>query len=82
MKKVEPHNPQSEIIEAGEKIKSNNNNEEEDIDYSLKETDNFNVATLPDGFFMLIIAPRRQGKSEKLQSLFKSIPYPIAITRS
>ena len=68
-KKVEPHNPQSEIIEEGEKIKST----EEDIDYSLQETDNFKVATLPDGFFMLIIAPRRQGKSEKLQSLLEDI---------
>ena len=68
-KKVEPKNPQSEIIEEGEKIKST----EEDIDYSLQETDTFNVATLPDGFFMLIIAPRRQGKSEKLQSLLEDI---------
>ena len=67
-KKVEPNNPQTNYIDEEPQIKTN-----EEIDYALTETDNFNVATLPDGFFMLIIAPRRQGKSEKLQSLLEDI---------
>ena len=72
-KKVEPHNPQSEIIEEGGKIRGGVERKEEEIDYLLTETNNFDVSTLPDGFFMLIIAPRRQGKSEKLQSLLEDI---------
>lgn len=59
MKEVEVGNPQTEYYDEGLKL-----------DSRIKP---FDVETLPDGFFMMVVAPRRSGKSEKIQSLLNDI---------
>jgi len=59
MNKVEPNNPQTEYYD-----------DEIRLDKNIKE---FDIETLPDSFFGVVVAPRRSGKSEKMQSLLESL---------
>ena len=75
MKKVNRKNPQSEYVEEdlAEDIKlelSESDDDDIKLDPSIKE---FDVESLPQGFFMIVVAPRRSGKSEKIQSLLNDI---------
>ena len=75
MKKVNRKNPQTEYVEEdlAEDIKLELSDSEDDdikLDSSIKE---FDPETLPQGFFMIVVAPRRSGKSEKIQSLLNDI---------
>lgn len=58
MQPVKPENPQSEFVAT------------ETLTNGIKD---FDVESLPDGFFAMVVAPRRSGKSEKIQSLLDSI---------
>ena len=75
MKKVNKRNPQSEYVEEdlAEDIKLDLSEDDDDdmkLDSGIKE---FDVESLPLGFFMIVVAPRRSGKSEKIQSLLNEI---------
>jgi hypothetical protein len=59
MKPVQPTNPQTEYYDSNITIPT--------------DIKSFDVSSLPDGFFAAVVAPRRSGKSEQIQSLLEDI---------
>ena len=60
MEKVKPDNPQSDLYDPSLRVDN------------MKNIDDFKPSSVPLGFFMLVVAPRRNGKSEKVSSLLEA----------
>jgi len=60
MEEVKPNDPQTELYDP--KLRVDN----------MKDINEFKPNSVPLGFFMLVVAPRRNGKSEKVSSLLEA----------